>query len=200
MTILSRFAYAVRDATDFPDTVCRLVGQFSATDIAYDPGDLFVRCSPFGHENVYGGGPCARYVEYLSVPRCQRWVLGQQFDVYRVGRVTACQMAVTLLKSYHAYQGTSDDEQPGMFSDGSKIQADLTVMLFVQEHDPKWEDRILRRFRIKKSDEEDLVQFRMLDLTTAISCTHTIHRGIVDGVGRLCHDAEADCLVIKEEA
>ena len=205
MTILSRHAYAIRDVLDFPDAVCRLIGQFSATDIGYDPGDLFVRCCKWGKDM----SEHARYVLYGHPPppldlglgprffglRQGRCVIGQQFVVYKVERVTACQVTATRLKSYHAYQ-RDDPMERGLWSGHREVNAAKTEMLFVEQHE---NERLGEyRFRIKKSDQYDLLQFERLDLSTAMPCTCTIRHGIINGVGRLYCDYDDKTLFIKE--
>ena len=203
MTILSRHAHAIRDVLDFPDAVCRLIGQFSATDIGYDPGDLFVRCG------TWGDSWCkyTRNVPYEHPPldlrlrsrffgtRQKRRVLGQVFKVYKVERVTACQVTATLLKSYHAYQ-RYHPLQDGLWPEEQEVNAAQTEMLFEEHHGYARKNEY--RFRIKKSDEYDMCQFQRLDLSTAMACNCTIYHGIVNGVGRLCCDYDDKTLFIKE--
>ena len=205
MTILSRHAHAIRDVLDFPDAVCRLIGQFSATDIGYDPGDLFVRCG------TWGGSWCkyTRRIPYARPPpplelglvtriigfQQSRRVIGQIFKVYKVERVTACQVTATLLKSYHAYQ-RYHPLQGGLWPEEQEVNAAHTEMLFVEQHPYARKNEY--RFRIKKSDEIDMSQFLRLDLSTAIPCTGTIRHGIINGVGRLYTDYDNKTLFIKE--
>ena len=204
MTILSRHAYAIRDATDFPDTVCRLIGQFSATDIGYDPGDLFVRCCTWGTEALsiysrsvmYENPPSAlNYVHGFFDLWQARRVIGQEFVVYKVECVTACQVTATKLKSYHAYQ-RDDYMERGMYSCHREVNAAKTEMLFVEQHENQRLGEY--RFRIKKSDEMDMFQFQLLDLSTAMPCTSSIRQGIINGVGRLFSEYDDKILFIKE--
>ena len=124
-----------------------------------------------------------------------RRVLGQQFVVYKVERVTACQVTATRLKSYHAYQ-RDDPMERGMWSGNREVNAAKTEMLFVEQHE---NDRVrVYRFRIKKSDQYDMSQFQRLDLSTAMPCTCTIRHGIIHGVGRLYCDYDDKTLFIKE--
>ena len=204
MTILSRHAYAIRDVLDFPDAVCRLIGQFSATDIGYDPGDLFVRCCTWGAEMsiytrcvLYDNPPPPLNIVhgFLSLRQARR-VIGQQFVVYKVERVTACQVSATKLKSYHAYQ-RDDPMERGLYSCHREVNAAKTEMLFVEQHENQRLGEY--RFRIKKSDEMDMFQFELLDLSTAIPCTHTIRNGIInDDVDRLYCNYDDMTLFIKE--
>ena len=202
MTILSRHAHAVRDISDFPDTVCRLIGQYAGRDIGYDPGDLFVRCVQFGNGRICDLARLVPYIQDISVLPLlpppfrivEQYVLGQQFNVYKVHRVTACQVTATLLKSYHAYQRYHEQVE-SLFFDDVRMSAGDTEMLFAE---PVIEDKKQYRFRIKQSDQRDLEQFKMLDLSTAIPCNCTIRAGIVNGLGRLYFDYYEKTLIIRK--
>ena len=185
LTILSKYAKSIKEATEVPDVLARLIGQFLGTDMPYNPGDTFIRSPVWGRSGNIGAERRVPLVQsQVGTGRGYiRWFYGQQFNVYKVLRVTPCQLTIKLQKEYHAYQRWTEEHR------GPFDVEDLDT-LFVSRHG-FWSSMLeVFNVRFKKSDQHDLELFKRLKLDTAVHFRSEFHT---------LYDADQEKLVLTDQ-
>ena len=179
-TTLSRCAKATGKATKMPRELARLVGQFTGSDMAYDPGDQFVRCSEWGHPNTLWCRAVPLTVPTETSDCC--WLNGKEFTVYEVLRVTPCQITILKKQQFHVYYAPAP---PGttVMSDWKSGDTVLAVYYYTfSEAFPK------KVRKVNTWDIADLKEFQQLNTDNAIELP-------VGGLVYLKYDAEEGKLV-----
>jgi hypothetical protein len=201
LTKLSRSAKALFDTTKLPRVLARRVGQFLGTDLAYNPGDLFVRYDEWANKMIH---PTHRYVNLVRISERggrMRWYDGRRFAVFRVLRVTPQTLTVRKIKVVDVYfkwnknRDMETDEVAGVFSfERSPLSLERQPQAGIE------------RLYIRKSDADAMREYKNLDMTKAQKFAfhnylNTPRTSIwlepECRTSRILHDVETNSLVVE---